>query len=206
MRAGSEECQTIESQSVSRISNRPPGRSTRCASVSAAGMSATYSYTWVEVTTSKLRRRTAARCASPVAERDRRGRVSRRRRASASMLLARVDARHAPWRRPRAAISQARKPGPEPMSRTSLARLQVEQVVDCMPMLDDVRGRSRRPRPCGRRCHRTASSCSYRSACHGDRRQSFRGLRNERCERCERRCRSPRVRQGRQPAHRAAGI
>ena len=40
MRSGSRECQTIESQSVSRTSSRPPGRSTRRASASAPGMSA----------------------------------------------------------------------------------------------------------------------------------------------------------------------
>ena len=37
---------------MSSTSSLPPGRSTRQASASAAGTSSTYSYTWVEVTTS----------------------------------------------------------------------------------------------------------------------------------------------------------
>jgi hypothetical protein len=43
IRAGSVECQTMESQSVSNTNSRPPGRNTRRASASAAGRSATYS-------------------------------------------------------------------------------------------------------------------------------------------------------------------
>ena len=43
MRASSDERHTIESQSVSSTTRRPPGRRTRAASRSASGMSSTYS-------------------------------------------------------------------------------------------------------------------------------------------------------------------
>ena len=52
MRSGSRECHETVAQSTSQITTRPPGRSTRSSSPSAAGMSSTYSSTWTESTRS----------------------------------------------------------------------------------------------------------------------------------------------------------
>ena len=93
MRSASRECHTIDPQSVSSTSNRPPGRSTRNASPSAAGMSCTYSYTCVATAASNLSPANGSAQASPATNRISAAPSGGRRRArEREHALARVDA------------------------------------------------------------------------------------------------------------------
>jgi len=114
---------------VSSTSSLPPGRKTRPASARAAGTFSTYSYTWVEVTASNEPPAHGNAVASPAlnstgAESAARGRP----RAMESMLGLGSTPVTEPTGPTSALISQARKPGPDPMSSTSSPGLRPRAV------------------------------------------------------------------------------
>ena len=106
---------TTLSQSVSRMNTRPFGRSTRRTSASARGMSATYSYTCVEVTASKLASPKASSVASPSLN-SHGPRPSQRFFARSTITALESTPATSPRSPTIGAMSYARKPGPIPTS------------------------------------------------------------------------------------------
>ncbi len=69
MRSASEECHDSVDQSMSQITTRPPGRTTRISSASAASTSLRYSKTWTEIARSTDASPTGSFVASPSSRR-----------------------------------------------------------------------------------------------------------------------------------------
>jgi heat-inducible transcriptional repressor len=131
MRSGSPLCQTIESQSVSSTSTRPPGAA-RADLGQHGGTSGTYSSTCVATATSTESSASGSASAEP-------SRISRARRASgrAPHALARVDGEHAAARFD-AAASRGQEARSGPDVQHVLAGPQREQAQHLPPLGDQL--------------------------------------------------------------------